>query len=219
MTAPASVTVVGKRAATVRVDIDDVEGAFSRCHWLTCDATVSVQIYDPSGQQMGIDLVSNGVEERSLDEELVVPVKLIASVYALPDDTYSVKVTTNALPNFVTGDLPVVTTANTTFALTHVAEAKLSLGRAVSAYKRHGWKIVGELKKDGRLWSRAKVTLQLNVDPLGWRDVLTKSTNSDGQVTFTSNPDRRSGRWPARLVATGPNGERVVSRTFAIYRR
>lgn len=219
VTVPASVTVVGSSDATVRVAIRDGDRAFSLCDWLTCDAEVGVQVYDPSGAQVGIDVVSNSVEHRYLDADLVVAVSLSPALYSLPSGTYSVKVTTIAGDTYVGADPATVTTSTATFALEHVSAAKLSLGRTISKYGSHGWRIVGLLKKDGRLWSAAKVTIQVKIPPLGWSDIATKTTSRKGQVTFTSTPQPGSGKWPARLRATGPHGETVVSKTFALYRR
>ena len=168
---------------------------------------------------MGIEVVSNSPADPRLDEDLVVPVTLLPLVYRLPSGTYSVKVTTFALDWFPRGDPASVTTATATFALTHVSAAKLSLVRKVSEYQTHGWKITGALKKNGRSWPRAKVAMQVKISPLGWKTLLSKTTGRNGQVTFTSNPDRGSGRWPARLMAVGPDGETVVSKTFPLYRR
>ena len=168
---------------------------------------------------MGIDVVSNSLDDRYLDEDLVVPVTLSPLLNRLPSGTYSVKVTTLAFDTYAGGDPASVTTTTATFALTHVSAAKLSLRRTVSEYKSHGWKITGVLKKNGRLWSGAKVTIQVKIPPLGWAEVLSKTTGKKGQVAFTSTPDLGAGRWPARLMAVGPNGETVVSKTFALYRR
>lgn len=219
LTVPASVTVVGTSDATLQVGIHDGGRAFSSCYWATCDAQVGVQVYDPSGDQVGIDVVSNSIDDRYLDEDLLVQVRLSPLVYRLPSGTYSVKVSTVASDTSGRGDPPIVTTTTATFALNHVPAAKLSLGRTVSKYKSHGWKIVGVLKKNGRLWSGASVTLQVKIPELGWSKMLSKTTGRKGQVTFTSTPDPDAGKWPARLTATGPHGETVMSKTFALYRR
>jgi hypothetical protein len=222
LTVPTAVTVVGSRHATLRVEIHDGGGAFSLCDWLTCDAEVGVFVYDSSGHQVGIDAAFNSVDDRFLAADLVVPVTLSPLVNPLPSGTYSVKVTTLAADNLNTtegGAPPAATTATATFSLNHVPATRLSLGRTVSTYKDHGWKIIGVLKKDGRLWAGAKVTIQVKVSPLGWSKMASKTTGKKGQVSFTSTPDLGSGRWPARLLATGPYGETIVSRAFVLYRR
>jgi hypothetical protein len=225
VTVPASVTVVGTRDATVPVAIHDGDHVFSYCGWLTCDADVYAAVYSPSGNMVGIGTAANSVDETNLPQDLVVPVELSPSLYQLPSGTYSVTVGVNVTRWFDYDDSTQASTT-ATFSLQHVAAAvqpvaaaKLSLKRTVSKFRRHGWKIVGVLKKNGRLWSGAKVAIQVKVAGRGWQKMLTKTTGKRGRVSFTSTPDPGMVRRRARLLATGPYGQTVVSKTFALYRR